>query len=103
RIQRPELNAGFIGGEGHRTAEGVDFLYEMPFADPANGRVTGHLAQRFDAMGQQQRGASHTGAREGGFGPGVAATDDDDIEPSWEEHDSIGDLRSGGSGAAQQN
>ena len=44
-IEDPELDTGVIGGNGHDAAQRIDFLDKMPLADPANGRVAGHLTQ----------------------------------------------------------
>ena len=44
-IENPELDTGVIGGNGHDAAQRIDFLDEMPLADPANRRVAGHLTQ----------------------------------------------------------
>jgi hypothetical protein len=53
------------------------FLDEMSLADPANRWIAGHLAQGFDAMGEQKRLAPHTGGRQSSLGPGVTPTDDE--------------------------
>jgi len=52
----------------------------MPFTDASNRGITGHLAQSFDAMGQQQSPLTHTGSGERRFGPGVTASHYDYIE-----------------------
>jgi len=36
RVQDPELDARFIGGDRHRAAQRVDFLDEVPLADAAD-------------------------------------------------------------------
>jgi len=58
----------------------------MPFTDASNRGITGHLAQSFDAMGQQQSPLTHTGSGERGFGPGVTAFHYDYIEFINERH-----------------
>jgi hypothetical protein len=55
-------------------------------ADAADRRVAAHLPQGFDRMRQQQRARAHPRRSERGFGPGVAAADDDHVELSWVEH-----------------
>jgi hypothetical protein len=55
RIENPELDARLIGGLGHRPAQGVDFLDQMPFADAADRRIAAHRTQRFEVVRQQQR------------------------------------------------
>jgi hypothetical protein len=52
----------------------------MAFADAANGRIAGHLSQRFDVLREQQSAPAHTGGGQGGFGAGVPATNDNDVE-----------------------
>ena len=51
-IQDPELNARLVRGPRHGAAKGINFLDQMPFTNPANGRVTGHLTQGVQIMGQ---------------------------------------------------
>ena len=80
RVQDAELDAGFVGSGGHRAAQCVDLLDEVPLADSSDRRVARHLAERLDAVGEQQRTATHARRSERGFGAGVAATDDDDVE-----------------------
>ena len=86
-IEDAELDAGFVGGNGHGAAQRIHFLDQVPLADAADGRVAGHLAQRFDVVGEQQRGAAHPGGRQRGLGAGMAATDDDHLETLREVHD----------------
>ncbi|CWP43934.1 Uncharacterised protein [Neisseria meningitidis] len=38
-VQAAELDTGFVGGQRHCAAERVEFAYQMPFADAADGRV----------------------------------------------------------------
>ena len=52
----------------------------MALADPADGRVAAHLPQRFDVVGEQQRGAAHARRSQRSLGAGMAAADDDDVE-----------------------
>ena len=60
--------------------QGVDLPDEVGLADPADGRVTGHLTDGFDALGEQQRPRPDTGRSSGGFGTGMSGTNDDHIE-----------------------
>ena len=82
---------GLVGGDRHRAAERVDLLDEVPLADAADRRVAGHLAERLDAVRQQQRLAAHPRGGERRLGAGVAAADDDDVETLREFHE-INDL-----------
>ena len=63
----------------HGAAERIDLAHQMALADAADRRVAAHLADRFDAVAEQQgtRAAARSGKR--GFGAGVAATDHDHV------------------------
>jgi hypothetical protein len=78
-VQHPEVNAGPIGGLGHRPAQRVDLAHQVTLADPADRRVAAHLADGFDVVGQQQRARTAACRRQGGLGPGVAAADHDHV------------------------
>jgi hypothetical protein len=49
----------------------------MPLANTADRRVTGHLPQSFDVVGQQQDFPTHTRTSERRFGTSVATADND--------------------------
>jgi len=79
-IQDAELDAGLVGGDGHRAAHGIDFLDQVALADAADGRIARHLAQCLDIMREQKRLLPHAGGSEGRLGTGVTTTDNDDVE-----------------------
>ena len=79
-VENAELDAGLVGGGGHRATKSVDFLDQMALADAADRRVATHLPQRFDVVGQQQRAAAHAGSGQCRFGAGMAATHNDHVE-----------------------
>lgn len=79
-VQDSKLDACFVGCRRHSTTQGVNLFHQMPLADAANRRVTGHLAQRFDAVGQQKRARADTGRRKRSLGAGVTAADNNDIK-----------------------
>ena len=85
-VQGAKLDAGLVRGDGHRAVQRIDFLDQVALADAADRRVAGHLAERLDAMGQQQGPAAQPRRSERGFGPGMAAADDDDVEFGGEQH-----------------
>ena len=85
-IERAELDAGAIGRARHRAAERVDLLDEVTLADAADRRVAAHLAERLDALRQQQRARAHARRGQRGLGAGVAAADDDDVERFRKAH-----------------
>jgi len=60
----------------------------LAFTNPANGRVAGHLAQRFNIVGQQQSFAAHTGCGQRRFGASMTAADDDHIKFLGVQHGS---------------
>jgi hypothetical protein len=86
RIENPELDARFIGGLGHGSPQGIDFLDQMPLADAADRWIAAHRTQRFQVVRQQQRLASHARCSQRRLGAGMAATDDDDVETVRKEH-----------------
>ena len=72
RIEDTKLNPGVIGSGRHDAAESIYFLDQMPFSYPSNGRIAGHLAERFDVMGKQQRTAPRPSGSQGRFRTGVS-------------------------------
>src|SRR5207248_1972465 len=74
------LDPGLVSGERHRSAQGVDLLDEVPFANAADRRIARHLAERLDAVREQQGATPHTRRSQCAFGAGMATTDDDDVE-----------------------
>ena len=85
-VEDAELDAGLVGGRGHRAAQRVHLLDQVALADAADAGVAAHLAQRLDVVGQQQRLAAHAGRGQCGLGAGMAAADDDDVESLRVEH-----------------
>jgi hypothetical protein len=51
----------------------------MSFSDSTEGRVTRHLPQGLDAVGEQQRFAAHAGSHESGLGTSMSATNYNNI------------------------
>jgi hypothetical protein len=86
RIQQPELNTSFVCGFRHCAAERIDFFYEVPLSNSANGRIARHLTQRFNIVGKQQRAAAHAGRGQRRLGSGVAAADNDYFKPVRKMH-----------------
>ena len=80
RIEGAKLDAGFVCGQCHGTTQGIDFFYQMAFANTADSRITRHLAQRINVLGQQQSMAAHSCSCQCSFGSGVAAADHDHIK-----------------------
>ena len=78
-IQRAELDPGFVRGARHRAPERIDLAHQVSLADTADGWVAAHLAERLDALRQQQCPRAHAGRGERRLGAGVTTADDDDI------------------------
>ena len=53
-IQHAELDRGTIGSAAHDAAQGIDFADDGTLRNAADGRVAGHLANRFEVGGKQQ-------------------------------------------------
>ncbi len=66
--------------------QGIDLTHQVTLADTADRRVAAHLPQRVDAVGQEQRARTASGRRQGGFGAGVAAANDDHFIGVCESH-----------------
>jgi hypothetical protein len=86
RTENPELDAGFVGSRSHRPAQRVDFLDQVALADAPDGRIARHLAERLDAVGEQQGAAAHARRGQRGFRAGMAASHHDDVERSIHGH-----------------
>jgi len=80
------LNPSLIGGDRHRTAQGIDLLDEVALADAADGRIAAHLSQSLDVVREQQRLPAHTCGGQRGLGAGMASADHDDLECFVETH-----------------
>jgi hypothetical protein len=79
-IENTELNAANISDSAHKAVQSVDFPDQMAFPKPANGRITGHSADRAKPVGYEGRFCAHTGRRGPGFTAGVAAANYNDVE-----------------------
>ncbi len=80
-IEHPELNTGPVRRDAHQAVQGVDFPDQVALADPADGGIARHGADRRKGVGDERRPRAE--ARRGGrcLGAGVAAANDNDIEP----------------------
>ena len=79
-VEDAKLDAALIGGQGHGATQGVDFLDQMAFANPANRGVATHLPQGFDVVAQQQGLGAHARGRQRRFGAGMAAAHHNDVK-----------------------
>jgi hypothetical protein len=78
-VETPELNPRFIRIPGHLAAQSVDFLYQVPFGEPADGRVAAHGCNVVEIDGQEKSGVAHARRRKGCFASCVAGTDNDHV------------------------
>ena len=79
-IEAAKLNAGIIGGKRHHPAEGVNFPDQMSLADAADGGIAGHLAERFQVLGEQKSLRPGACGGEGCFASGMTAADNNHIK-----------------------
>ena len=85
-VENAKLNAAFVGGFGHRATQGVDLLDQVALANAPDARVAAHLPQRFDVVAEQERGAAHARAGQGGLGARVATANNDHIKDLRVQH-----------------
>ncbi len=78
-VQDAKLNASPIDSLCHQAIKGINLSDQMASPKPTNCRVTGHDPNRIDLMGQQQHLCAKPRGGGGGFNPGMAAADNDDI------------------------
>ena len=78
-VEKPELNASRIGRPAHQSIERVDFADEMPFAQAANCRITGHDTDRIGAERDQCRARARACSSTRCLAAGVATADYNDI------------------------
>ena len=76
------MNAGKIRRAAHQSIQRVDLAYQVPFADPSDRRVAGHLPQPVRPVRQQASVRAPT-PRRGccRLAPGMSAADHHHIEP----------------------
>ena len=78
-IEQPELDAGCVGDPAHQAVERVDLADQMALAEPADGRVARHLADRRELCVTSAVRAPMRAAAAAASHPGVPAADDDDV------------------------
>jgi hypothetical protein len=74
------MDRGLISGTGHNPAHRIDFADKMPLADPANRRITRHLAKIVGAESQERHARATTRRCASCLAPGVAAANDNYIK-----------------------
>ena len=53
-VEHLEHDAGGVDDEAHHPAQGVDLAHDLAFAEAADGRVAGHLADAGRVHGDQR-------------------------------------------------
>jgi hypothetical protein len=79
-VEQAELDAGRIGDPPHQAIERIDLPHQMALAEPADGRIAGHLADGGKAVRDQRRTRAHASRRSRSLAAGMAAADNDDVE-----------------------
>ena len=72
-VEDAKLDTAAIRRACHQAAERIDLLDQMTLADTPDGRVTAHLADGFDILGQKERAQAAAGRRKRRFGARVTA------------------------------
>ena len=79
-VEQAELDAGRVGHPPHQAVQRIDLAHQVALAEPADGRVAGHLADGGEAVRDQRRARAHARRRRRGLAAGMAAADHDDVE-----------------------
>ena len=78
-IQHTVLNAGFIGGFGHFSAQSVQLPDQMALARAADGGVAGHIAHSVHIDGKTNGVQTQSGGGQSGLNAGMTGADDGHI------------------------
>ena len=81
------MNTRLVRCHSHGPTQGINFLDQMAFADPANSGVAAHLAQGVYIMGQQKSRCAGTRGCQCRFCPCMAASDHNNVVVSGVLHD----------------
>ena len=79
-VEKPELDAGLIGSDTHRSPEGVDLSNKMPLSEATDRGIARHYADIVGFHGDQSGPASQACRRERGFASRMATADDKYVE-----------------------
>jgi hypothetical protein len=86
RVEGAELDACFVGTQGHGTAERIELADKMAFADSPDGRVARHLSERFDVVREQEGLCACACGGKSGLSAGMSTTNDKYIKLCREIH-----------------
>ena len=73
RFSKPKLDPGAVNDPAHDSAERVDLPHQMALCDPANRRITGHLADEIEVQRHQCSLRAQARGGRGRLATGVAA------------------------------
>ncbi len=79
-VEQAELDAGGIRHPPHQAIQRIDLAHQMALAEPADGRIAGHLADGGEPVRHQRRARAHAGRGSRSLAAGMAAADDDDVK-----------------------
>jgi hypothetical protein len=74
------LNPRTIRGTAHDPVERVHLAHEMALSEAADRRIARHHPDRLASQGYQGDLCAQTRGRMGGFGPGMAATHNENVK-----------------------
>ena len=75
RVEKAELDSGFVDRQRHLAAQRVDLAHQMALADPADRRIARHLADMVQVKRQHQGRGAHPRRGQRGFDTGMAGAD----------------------------
>ena len=79
-VEKHAADAREVCRPTHDAAQRVHLPHHRPLGDPPDGGIARHLADGLQVLGEQQRARAGAGRHGAGFGTGVAAADDEDVE-----------------------
>lgn len=82
-VEHAKLDAGCIGVEAHGTSESVDLADHVALGKPTDGGVARHGADSVEVLSEDGDTATEPGCGEGGFDPGMAGSDDENVVVFW--------------------
>ena len=79
-VEQAELDAGRVGDPPHQPVQRIDLAHQVPLAEPADGRIAGHLADGGEPVRDERRARAHARRRSRRLAARMAAADNDDVE-----------------------
>jgi len=73
------LKGGSVGVLSHFAAQGIDLIDEMALGESANRWVAGHASYCAFEGCNEKCGHTHAGGSQGSFGPGMTASDNNNL------------------------